>query len=228
MPQPDHISVLASFSTAFGAHVGICTLPFTRYGTEAQKQKYLPRLASAEWVGSYCLSEATSGSDAMRIRARATLSPDGSEYILNGEKMWITNAALASVYIVFAKIDGERFSAFVIDRDNPGLTIGPEEHKLGIRGSSTCPVILTDCRIPAANLIGEAGKGHHIAFNVLNVGRFKLGVACIGGARLAFSRMIAYSKQRKAFGKPICDSRRSPTPPRASSPPNPWPTAPPA
>jgi butyryl-CoA dehydrogenase len=201
----DHLSVLASFSTAFGAHVGIATLPLVWYGTEEQKQRYLPRLATGEWIGAYGLSEASSGSDAMNIRTRATLSPDGSQYILNGEKQWITNCGIAGLYTVFAKIDGEKFSAFLVERETPGLTVGAEEHKLGIRGSSTCPLVLTDCRVPAANLLGEVGKGHHIAFNVLNVGRFKLGVACIGGARHALAAMIRYAKERHAFGKPIAE-----------------------
>jgi butyryl-CoA dehydrogenase len=201
----DHLSILASVSTAFGAHTGIATLPLVWYGTEDQKQRYLPKLATAEWIGSYGLSEASSGSDAMNVRTRATLSPDGTHYILNGEKMWITNCGIASLYTVFAKIDGEKFSAFLIERDTPGLTVGAEEHKLGIRGSSTCPLVLQDCKVPVANLLGEAGKGHHIAFNVLNVGRFKLGVACIGGARHALAHMIRYAKERVAFGKPIAE-----------------------
>ena len=201
----DHLSILASVSTAFGAHTGIATLPLVWYGTEEQKQRYLPKLATAEWIGSYGLSEASSGSDAMNVRTRATHSPDGTHYILNGEKMWITNCGIASLYTVFAKIDGEKFSAFLIERNTPGLTVGAEEHKLGIRGSSTCPLILQDCKVPVENLLGEAGKGHHIAFNVLNVGRFKLGVACIGGARHALAHMIRYAKERVAFGKPIAD-----------------------
>ena len=201
----DHLSILASVSTAFGAHTGIATLPLVWYGTEEQKQRYLPKLATAEWIGSYGLSEASSGSDAMNVRTRAALSPDGAHYILNGEKMWITNCGIANLYTVFAKIDGEKFSAFLIERDTPGLTVGAEEHKLGIRGSSTCPLILQDCKVPAGNLLGEAGKGHHIAFNVLNVGRFKLGVACIGGARHALAHMVRYAKERVAFGKPIAE-----------------------
>jgi len=201
----DHLSVLASFSTAFGAHIGIATLPLVWYGTEEQKQRYLPKLASGEWIGSYGLSEASSGSDAMNVRTRATLSEDGTTYTLNGEKMWITNCGIAGLYTVFAKIDGEKFSAFLIERSTPGLTVGAEEHKLGIHGSSTCPLILDGCKIPASNLLGEAGKGHHIAFNVLNVGRFKLGVACIGGARHALAHMIRYAKERIAFGKPIAE-----------------------
>jgi butyryl-CoA dehydrogenase len=201
----DNISVLASFSTAFGAHIGIATLPLVWYGTEEQKRRYLPRLASGELIGAYGLSEASSGSDAMNIKTRATLSPDGSTYTLNGEKMWITNCGIAGLYTVFAKIDGEKFSAFLIERNTPGLTVGAEEHKLGIRGSSTCPLVLQDCKVPAANLLGEPGKGHHIAFNVLNVGRLKLGVACVGGARQALTHMIRYAKERKAFGKPIAE-----------------------
>ena len=201
----DHLSVLASFSTAFGAHIGIATLPLVWYGSEEQKQRYLPKLASGEWLGAYGLSEASSGSDAMNIRTRATLSADGTTYTLNGEKMWITNCGIAGLYTVFAKIDGEKFSAFLIERDTPGLTVGAEEHKLGIRGSSTCPLVLQDCKVPAGNLLGEPGKGHHIAFNVLNVGRFKLGVACIGGARHALAHTIEYAKQRKAFGKAIAE-----------------------
>ncbi len=201
----DHISVLASFSTAFGAHIGIATLPLVWYGTEEQKRRYLPKLATCEWIGAYGLSEASSGSDAMNIRTRAELTADGAHYILNGEKQWLTNGGIAELYTVFAKIDGEKFSAFLIERGTPGLTIGAEEHKLGIRGSSTCPLVLQDCKIPAANLLGEAGKGHHIAFNVLNVGRFKLGVACIGGARHALAAMIRYAKERHAFGKAIAE-----------------------
>ena len=201
----DHLSVSASFSTAYGAQTGIGTLPLVWYGTEEQKKRFLPRIASGEFITAYALSEATSGSDAMNIRARATLSPDGNTYTLNGEKMWITNCGIANLYTVFAKIDGEKFSAFLIERDRPGLTVGAEEHKLGIRGSSTCPLVLQDCKVPAANLLGEPGKGHHIAFNVLNVGRFKLGVACVGGARHALAHMIRYAKERKAFGKPIAE-----------------------
>ena len=201
----DHLSVLASFSTAFGAQTGIGTLPLVWYGTEEQKKRYLPRIASGEFITAYALSEATSGSDAMNVRTRATLSPDGSTYTLNGEKMWITNCGIADFYTVFAKIDGERFSAFLIERNSPGLTVGAEEHKLGIRGSSTCPLVLQDCKVPASNLLGEPGKGHHIAFNVLNVGRFKLGVACIGGARHALAHMVRYAKERKAFGKAIAE-----------------------
>ena len=201
----DHLSVLASFSTAFGAHTGIATLPLVWYGSEEQKRRYLPRLATCELIGAYGLSEASSGSDAMNIRARAALSADGAHYILNGEKQWLTNCSIAGLYTVFAKIDGEKFSAFLVERETPGLSVGAEEHKMGIRGSSTCPLVLENCKVPAANLLGEAGKGHHIAFNVLNVGRFKLGVACVGGARGALVQMIRYAKERQAFGKSIVE-----------------------
>ncbi|HEX4020929.1 MAG TPA: acyl-CoA dehydrogenase family protein [Acidobacteriaceae bacterium] len=201
----DHIAHYASFSVAFSAHVGIGTLPIVWYGTAEQKQKYLPKLASGEWIGAYALSEASSGSDAMNIRTRAELSADKKYYVLNGEKMWITNAGFADVYIVFAKVDGEKFSAFIVDRDTPGLTIGAEEHKLGIRGSSTCPLILSDCKVPVENLLGEIGKGHYIAFNILNIGRFKLGAACVGGARGTLVNGIHYAKERKAFGKSISE-----------------------
>ncbi|MGC9293052.1 MAG: acyl-CoA dehydrogenase family protein [Acidobacteriaceae bacterium] len=199
----DKISVSGSFSVAFSAHVGIGTLPLVWYGTPQQKQKYLPKLATGEWVASYALSEASSGSDAMNIRAQAKLSPDGKFYVLNGEKMWITNSGMANLFTIFAKIDGEKFSAFLVEAGTPGLVVGREEHKLGIRGSSTCPLVLTDCQVPVENLLGEAGKGHHIAFNILNVGRYKLGAAAIGGARTAFRYGIRYAKDRIAFGRPI-------------------------
>jgi len=201
----DATSKLASFSVAFGAHVGIGTLPIVWYGTEVQKRKYLPKLATGEWIASYALSEATSGSDALNCRTRAVLSDDGTHYVLNGEKMWITNSGFADLFIVFAKSEGDKLSAFLIERDTPGFSVGAEEHKLGIRGSSTCPLILADCRVPVENLLGEAGKGHHIAFNALNIGRFKLGAACTGGARQVLEDAIHYAKERKAFGKSIAE-----------------------
>jgi alkylation response protein AidB-like acyl-CoA dehydrogenase len=201
----DHIAKYAGFATTWGGHSGIGTLPIVYFGTDAQKKKYLPKLAAGEIVGAYALSEASSGSDAMNCRARAELSEDGKHYILNGEKMWITNAGFADLFTVFAKIGGEKFSAFLVERTFPGLSIGAEEHKMGIRGSSTCPVILNDCKVPVENLLGEAGKGHIIAFNILNVGRFKLGAMCVGGARVAIENSIAYAKQRKAFNKVIGD-----------------------
>ncbi|HEV2578903.1 MAG TPA: acyl-CoA dehydrogenase family protein [Acidobacteriaceae bacterium] len=199
----DHISVSGSFSVTFSAHTGIGTLPIVWYGTNEQKKKYLPKLASGEWIAAYALSEASAGSDAMNIRTTARLTADGKHYLLNGEKMWISNAGLADLFTIFAKIDGEQFSAFLVEAGTPGMTIGQEEHKLGIRGSSTCPVVLNDCRVPVENLLGEAGKGHHIAFNILNVGRYKLGAAAVGGARGILRDGIRYAKDRVAFGKPI-------------------------
>src|SRR3954447_19672138 len=201
----ESMSQLASFSVAFSAHVGIGTLPIVWYGTREQKAKYLPKLATGEWIGAYALSESSSASDAMNSRTRAVLSADGKFYVLNGEKMWITNSGFADLFTVFAKVDGEKFSAFLIERGTPGFSIGAEEHKLGIRGSSTCPLILADCQVPVENLLGEIGKGHHIAFNILNIGRFKLGAACLGGARNSLVNGIRYAKERKAFGKPICE-----------------------
>jgi alkylation response protein AidB-like acyl-CoA dehydrogenase len=201
----DHIAQYAGFATTWGAHTGIGLLPLVYFGTEEQKKKYLPRLAAGEIVGAYALSEASSGSDALNCRARAQLSSDGNHYILNGEKMWITNAGFADLFTVFAKIDGEKFTAFLVEKTFPGFSIGGEEHKLGIRGSSTCPIILNDCKVPSENLLGEIGKGHIIAFNILNVGRFKLGAMCVGGARVSLEDAITYAKQRKAFNKVIAD-----------------------
>src|SRR5689334_22194442 len=201
----DHIAKYAGFATTWGAHSGIGLLPIVYFGTEDQKKKYLPKLAAGEIVGAYALSEASSGSDALNCRARAQLSPDGKHFILNGEKMWITNAGFADLFTVFAKVDGEKFTAFLVERTFPGFSVGAEEHKMGIRGSSTCPLILNDCKVPAENVLGEIGKGHVIAFNVLNVGRFKLGAGCVGSARNCIESAIAYAKQRKAFGKVIAD-----------------------
>ena len=201
----DHIAKYAGFATTWGGHTGIGTLPIVYFGTEEQKKKYLPRLAAGEMVGAYALSEATSGSDALNCRARAVLGPDGKSYILNGEKMWITNAGFADLFTVFAKVDGEKFTAFLVERTFPGFSVGTEEHKMGIRGSSTCPIILNDCLVPAENLLGDIGKGHLIAFNILNVGRFKLGAMCVGGARSSLDNAVGYAKQRKAFGKVIAD-----------------------
>ena len=201
----DHIAKYAGFATTWGGHTGIGTLPIVYFGTEEQKQKYLPRLATGEIIGAYALSEATSGSDALNCRARATISADGKHYVLNGEKMWITNAGFADLFTVFAKVDGEKFTAFLVERTFPGFSIGAEEHKMGIRGSSTCPIILNDCLVPVENALGEIGKGHLIAFNILNIGRFKLGAMCVGGARCSLDNAIRYAKQRKAFGKVIAD-----------------------
>jgi alkylation response protein AidB-like acyl-CoA dehydrogenase len=201
----DHIAKYAGFATTWGGHTGIGTLPIVYFGTEEQKKKYLPRLAAGEIIGAYALSEASSGSDALNCRTRAEKSKDGKHYILNGEKMWITNAGFADLFTVFAKVDGEKFTAFLVERTFSGFSIGAEEHKMGIRGSSTCPIILNDCKVPAENLLGEIGKGHVIAFNILNVGRFKLGAMCVGGARVSLENAIGYAKQRKAFNKVIAD-----------------------
>jgi butyryl-CoA dehydrogenase len=201
----DHIAKYAGFATTWGAHSGIGLLPIVYFGTEEQKQKYLPKLAAGEIVGAYALSESSSGSDALNCRTRAELSKDGKHYILNGEKMWITNAGFADLFTVFAKVDGEKFTAFLVERTFPGFSVGAEEHKMGIRGSSTCPLILNDCKVPVENVLGEIGKGHVIAFNILNVGRFKLGAMCVGGARVALENSIGYAKQRKAFNKVIAD-----------------------
>src|SRR2546430_79617 len=201
----DHVAKYAGFATTWGGHTGIGTLPIVYFGTEEQKKKYLPRLATGEIVGAYALSEASSGSDALNCRARAQLSSDGKHYVLNGEKMWITNAGFANLFTVFAKVDGEKFTAFLVEKTFPGFSIGTEEHKMGIRGSSTCPIILNDCKVPVENVLGEIGRGHIIAFNILNIGRFKLGAMCVGGARESMNNAIAYAKQRKAFKKVIAD-----------------------
>ena len=201
----ERIAKYAGFATTWGAHTGIGLLPIVYFGTEGQKKKYLSRLVSGEIVGAYALSEASSGSDALNCRARAQLSSDGKFYVLNGEKMWITNAGFADLFTVFAKIDGEKFTAFLIERNFPGFSVGAEEHKMGIRGSSTCPLILNDCKVPIENVLGDIGKGHIIAFNILNVGRFKLGAMCVGGARVSLQHAIEYAKQRKAFNKVIAD-----------------------
>lgn len=207
----DNIAKQGSFSVSFSAHVGIGTLPIVWYGTAEQKKRYLPKLASGEFIGAYALSESSSGSDALNAHTRAVLSEDGQNYILNGEKMWITNGGFADLFTIFAKCEvkegkdagKERLTAFLVERGTPGFTVGKEEHKLGIRGSSTCPLVLKDCRIPVSNLLGEVGKGHHIAFNILNVGRYKLGNAAVGAARMCVGNGIRYAKERKAFGKPI-------------------------
>jgi alkylation response protein AidB-like acyl-CoA dehydrogenase len=201
----DRLARYGGFSATWGAHTCIGTLPIVYFGTEEQKKKYLPGLASGQIVGAYALSESSSASDSLNCRTRAVLSSDKKFYILNGEKTWITNAGFADLFTVFAKVDGEKFTAFLIERNFPGFSIGAEEHKMGIRGSSTCPLILTDCKVPVENVLGEIGKGHHIAFNVLNVGRFKLGAGSVGAARACLESSIAYAKQRKAFGKVIAD-----------------------
>jgi len=201
----DRLAKYGGFSTTWGAHTCIGTLPIVYFGTEEQKKKYLPGLATGQKVGAYALSESSSGSDALNCRTQARLSADGKHYLLNGEKMWITNAGFADLFTVFAKVNGEKFTAFIVERGFPGFSVGAEEHKMGIRGSSTCPLILSDCKVPVENVLGEIGKGHHIAFNVLNVGRFKLGAGCVGSARDCMEHAVAYAKQRKAFGKVISD-----------------------
>jgi alkylation response protein AidB-like acyl-CoA dehydrogenase len=201
----DRLAKYGGFSATWGAHTCIGTLPIIYFGTAEQKIKYLPGLASGETIGAYALSESSSGSDALQCRTRARLSPDGRHYILNGEKMWITNAGFADLFIVFAKAEEDKFTAFIVERNFAGFSVGAEEHKMGIRGSSTCPLILNDCQVPVGNVLGEIGKGHLIAFNVLNVGRFKLGAGSVGAARHCIESAIAYAKQRKAFGKTIAD-----------------------
>ena len=192
----------ASFATTLGAESGIGLLPIIYFGTEAAKQKYLPKIASGELITAYALTEAGSGSDAMAAKATARLSEDGTQYILNGEKMFITNGGFADIFIVFAKVDGDKFTAFIVERQE-GLTPGAEEHKMGIKGSSTTPLVLADAKAPVENLLGEIGKGHKIAFNILNIGRFKLGAMCIGGMKLMMHESMRYANERQQFGKSI-------------------------
>jgi alkylation response protein AidB-like acyl-CoA dehydrogenase len=198
----ENIGRSASFATTLGAESGIGLLPIIYFGTEAAKQNYLPRIATGELITAYALTEAGSGSDAMAAKATARLSADGTHYILNGEKMFITNGGFADIFIVFAKVDGDKFSAFIVEKQD-GVTPGAEEHKMGIKGSSTTPLVLTDAKAPLENLLGEVGKGHKIAFNILNIGRFKLGAMCIGGMKLMTHEAIRYAKEREQFGKPI-------------------------
>ena len=198
----ENIGRCASFATTLGAESGIGLLPIIYFGTEAAKQKYLPKIASGELITAYALTEAGSGSDAMAAKATARLSADGTHYILNGEKMFITNGGFADIFIVFAKVDGDKFSAFIVERQE-GLTAGAEEHKMGIKGSSTTPLVLSDAKAPLENLLGEIGKGHKIAFNTLNIGRFKLGAMCIGGMKLMLHESVRYANERQQFGKSI-------------------------
>jgi alkylation response protein AidB-like acyl-CoA dehydrogenase len=194
-----------SFSVAVAAHTGIGTLPILYFGTPEQKQKYIPKLISGEWTGAYGLTEPNSGSDALSAKTTATLSADGKHYILNGQKCWITNGGIADVYTVFAKIDGDKFTGFIVERGTEGFTQGPEEHKMGIKGSSTVQLYFQDCKIPVENLLGEAGKGHKIAFNILNIGRLKLAAAAIGGSRYAITTSVNYAKTREQFKQPIAN-----------------------
>ena len=199
----EEIARAGSFAVTQGAHTGIGTLPIVFFGTEEQKKKYLPKLGSGEWIGAYCLTEPNSGSDALAAKATAVLDESGDYYILNGTKQFITNGAIAQSYIVFAKVDGEHFTAFIVDRDMEGLEIGPEEKKLGIKGSSTTQVILNEVKVPKENLLGEIGKGHLIAFNILNIGRFKLGAAAVGASKLALEESVKFGKQRYQFKLPL-------------------------
>jgi alkylation response protein AidB-like acyl-CoA dehydrogenase len=192
-----------SFSVAIAAHTGIGTLPILYFGTPEQKQKYIPKLITGEWAGAYGLTEPNSGSDALGAKTTAKLSEDGKYYLLNGQKCWITNGGFAQVYTVFAKIDGDKFSAFIVDRGTEGFTQGPEEHKMGIKGSSTVQLYFQDAKVPVENLLGEVGKGHKIAFNILNIGRLKLCAAASGGARRALSNTVEYARTREQFKQPI-------------------------
>src|SRR6195256_2114514 len=201
----EKLSIYGGFAVTHGAHAGIGTLPIVYFGTEEQKKKYLPRLASAEMIGAYCLSEPQAGSDAQNSLTRAELNKEGTHYILNGQKMWITNGGFADVYIVFAKVNGEKFTAFIVERSFPGFKPGNEEHKMGIHGSSTTPIFLENCKVPKENVLHEIGRGHIVAFNVLNAGRFTLGASCVGGSKHVLMTSSKYSKERKAFNKQIGD-----------------------
>ncbi len=178
-----------SFSVAMAAHTGIGTLPILYFGTEAQKEKYIPKLATGEWKGAYGLTEPNSGSDALGAKTTAILSADGKNYMLNGQKCWITNGGFADVYTVFAKVDGDKFTAFIVEKEFEGFTQGPEEHKMGIKGSSTVQLYFQDCKVPVENVLGEIGKGHIIAFNILNIGRLKLCAAALGGSKSVQQRL---------------------------------------
>src|SRR2546423_6822304 len=192
----------ASFATTMGAQGGIGLLPILYYGTEAAKQKYIPRIVAGELITAYALTEAGSGSDALAAKATARLSEDGTHYVLKGEKMWITNGGFADLFVVFAKVDGDKFTGFIVERQE-GLTNGAEEHKMGIKGSSTTALALDNVKTPVENLLGEVGKGHKIAFNILNIGRFKLGAMCCGGMKLMTSESVRYANERHQFGRPI-------------------------
>jgi len=195
----------ASFATTFACHIGIGSLPIIMFGTDAQKARYLPKLGSGEFLGAYALTEPEAGSDALSGKANAILSEDKKFYILNGTKQFITNAGFADTFVVFAKIDGEKFTAFIVEKNTPGLTIGPEEKKMGLKGSSTCSVILENAKVPAENLLGEIGRGSEIAFNILNIGRFKLGAADLGACKHCVGESARYALQRKQFGQPIAN-----------------------
>ncbi|PGT81662.1 acyl-CoA dehydrogenase family protein [Bacillus sp. AFS040349] len=193
------------YGVAHSNHTCIATLPITYFGTKQQKERYLPKLASGEYLGAYCLTEPNAGSDALASQTTAKLNDQGTHYLLNGTKLYITNAIFSDTFIVYAKVDGDKFSAFIVEKNYPGISLGPEEQKMGIKGSSTRAVILEDCLVPKENLLGEIGKGHVIALNVLNLGRFNLGSACVGGAKYALELALSYTKQRIQFGKSIAD-----------------------
>jgi alkylation response protein AidB-like acyl-CoA dehydrogenase len=199
----EKLSAYASFAVTQGSHAGIGTVPIVYFGSEEHKRKYLPKIATGELISCYCLSEPQAGSDALAARTRAVLSPDGKNWILNGQKMWITNGGFADVYIVFAKVDGDKFSCFLVERGYPGFSVGGEEKKMGIKGSSTVPIFFENCPVPKENLIHEIGRGHIVAFNTLNVGRFSLGAYCLGGSKKTLEASSKYAKERTAFGKPL-------------------------
>lgn len=201
----EHIGRTGAWAVSHGAHTGIGTLPIVFFGTDAQKKKYLPKFATGEWISSYSLSEAGSGSDALAARTTAVLSPDKQNYLLNGTKMWLSNAGFADIYITFAKIDGEKFSAFIVEKRFPGVSTAAEEKKMGIKGSSTRQLLLDNAKVPVENLLGEIGRGHIIAFNILNIGRFKLGASVIGAAKKVISDAVVYAKTRKQFNQPIAN-----------------------
>jgi alkylation response protein AidB-like acyl-CoA dehydrogenase len=201
----EKLAVYASFAVTHGGHAGIGTIPIVYFGTEEQKKKYLPKIATGELISCYCLSEPQAGSDALAARTRAVLSSDGKSWVLNGQKMWITNGGFADVFVVFAKVDGEKFSCFIVERTAKGFSTGAEEKKMGIKGSSTVPIFFENCAIPKENLLHEIGRGHIVAFNTLNAGRFSLGAYCLGGAKRVLEASVKYAKERVAFGKPIAE-----------------------
>src|SRR5690606_22974115 len=201
----EKVAPSGSFAVSFAAHTGIGTLPIVFFGNKAQKEKYLPALASGEKIAAYALTEPSAGSDALAAKTKAVRSADGTKYILNGEKIFITNAGFADVFVTYAKIDGEHFTAFIVDADAPGLSTGAEEKKMGIKGSSTRSVIFEDCEVPAENVLGEIGKGHLVAFNILNIGRYKLAAAAVGAAKEGLAVSVKYAKERKQFNQSIAE-----------------------
>jgi alkylation response protein AidB-like acyl-CoA dehydrogenase len=198
----EQISLMPSFGASLGAHTAIGTFPILFFGTDVQREKYLPKIASGEWVSAYCLTEPDSGSDALAAKTKAILSEDGKHYILNGRKMWITNGGIADIFTIFAKVDGEKFTAFIVEKDF-GIECGHEEKKLGLDGSSTTALVLNNVKVPVENVLGEIGKGHLVAFNILNLGRLKLGTRNLGAAKIALNTAIEYARNRHQFGQPI-------------------------